>query len=101
MGKLLKIGNPNAHYILSILNVLNKYLHSDMLNFSLNKDNLYLSEENIEEKIYNYSKEYFEKNELINNFKKYLDVLIKEAFIRRESFINIDLNNQIVSEFFY
>lgn len=100
MGKLLKIGNPNAHYILSILNVLNKYLHSDMLNFSLDKDNLYLSEENIEEKIYNYSKEYFEKNELINNFRKYLDVLIKEAFIKRESFINIDLNNQIVSEFF-
>ena len=51
MGKLLKIGNPNAHYILSILNVLNKYLHSDMLNFSLDKDNLYLSEENIEENI--------------------------------------------------
>ena len=72
MGKLLRLGNPKLHPIVEVLyNVNNpKGIYPGVLDFSLNKDNLYISEENISSELWKYSDEYehfFNKNSALNS----------------------------------
>lgn len=69
MGKMLKIGNPKKHVILELLNNINNPLgiFPGIIDFSLNKDNLYIPEENIRSEIWKYSDTY--NQNCINNFK--------------------------------
>ena len=72
MGKLLKLGNPKVHPIIEVLHNINnpEGIYPGILDFSLNKDNLYISEENISSELWKYSDEYehfFNKNSALNS----------------------------------
>lgn len=67
MGKLLRLGNPKLHPIIEMLHNVNdpKGIYPGVLDFSLNKDSLYISEENISSELWKYSDKYehfFNKN---------------------------------------
>ena len=72
MGKLLRLGNPKLHPIVEMLYNINnpKGIYPGVLDFSLNKDSLYISEENISSELWKYSDEYehyFNKNSALNS----------------------------------
>ncbi len=74
MGKMLKLGNPKKHPILQLFYNINNIdgIYPEILDFSLNKDNLYISEENIRNELWKYSDNYWNINnkrlkEIINN----------------------------------
>ena len=70
MGKMLKIGNPKKHIILELLNNINNPLgvFPGIIDFSLDKDNLYIPEENIRSEIWKYSDIY--NQNCIKNLKR-------------------------------
>lgn len=70
MGKLLKLGNPKVHPIIEILHNINnpEGIYPGILDFSLNKDNLYISEENIPSELWKYSDKY--EHEYFKNWYK-------------------------------
>lgn len=57
MGKLLKLGNSKAHPVLTFLYNINnpQGLYPGILDFSLDKDNLYISEDDIRSELWKYS----------------------------------------------
>jgi len=57
MGKMLKIGNPKKHIILELLNNINNPLgvFPGIMDFSLDRDNLYISEDNIRSELWKFS----------------------------------------------
>lgn len=70
MGKLLKLGNPKTHPVIEVLYNINnpEGIYPGLLDFSLNKDNLYISEEEIPSELWKYSDKY--ENEFFNNYYK-------------------------------
>ena len=96
MGKLLKLGNPKVHPIIELLDNMHKPkgLYPGILDFSLNKDNLYISEENIQSELWKYSDKYsnylFEKYEKIN--KKPYSPIIADSIRTMKASISYSLN---------
>ncbi len=88
MGKLLKLGNPKVHPVLTFLhNIHNPNgLYPGILDFSLDKDNLYISEDNIRSELWKYSDEYNIK------IKDNIRNLINNKKITRETIQNTAIN---------
>lgn len=97
MGKLLKLGNPKVHPIIEVLHNINnpEGIYPGILDFSLNKDNLYIPEENIPSELWKYSDKYehdFFKNYYKNNILNKIDTNPKSYAIEMEPEVVYSLN---------
>ena len=91
MGKMLKLGNPKKHPILQLLYNINNIngIYPEILDFSLNKDNLYISEENIRNELWKYSDNYWNINN--KRLKEIIDNLDNKNIIEKMLLIIIKI----------
>ncbi len=97
MSRLLKIGNPKKHVILELLNNINNPsgITPGIIDFSLDKDNLYISEDNIRSELWKFSDIY---NQNINNNINGLTLKKRIDYLDNEKSVGVLTQGKIVEE---